>query len=224
MEFLKIQNYNTLMTMKSIVLLLLCVVRVNAQVTLPSRQDGFWYKNRIADTETILIEAFFDPLCPDSRDSWPPLKLAIEHYGSRVSLVVHPFPLPYHDNAFISSRALHISNQLNSSATYRLLESFFDHQGKFYGNATINLSRSFVVDKIARFTAKSIGNSHYAAVKSAFTDPKTDHATRISFKYGCIKGVYGTPFFFVNGFPLADDGSTLDYNKWRKIIHPLLKN
>lgn len=43
-------------------------------------------------------------------------------------------------------------------------------------------------------------------------------------QYGCIKGVYGTPFFFVNGFPLADDGSTLDYNKWRKIIHPLLKN
>lgn len=150
MEFLKIQNYNTLM--KSIVLLLLCVVHVNAQVTLPSRQDGFWYKNRIANTESILIEAFFDPLCPDSRDSWPPLKLALQHYGSRLSLVVHPFPLPYvcsflnftwknlvcslvivqicryHDNAFISSRALHISNQLNTSATYRLLESFFDHQ------------------------------------------------------------------------------------------------
>ncbi|KAL3321791.1 hypothetical protein AABB24_039420 [Solanum stoloniferum] len=96
--------------------------------------------------------------------------------------------------------------------------------GKFYGNATFNLSRSSVVDKIARFTSNSIGNSNYAAVKAGFTDPKTDHATRISFKYGCVKGVYATPFFFVNGFPLPDDGSALDYNAWRKIIHPLLKN
>lgn len=34
----------------------------------------------------------------------------------------------YHDNAFVSSRALHIANKLNASATYDLLELFFKHQ------------------------------------------------------------------------------------------------
>ena len=34
----------------------------------------------------------------------------------------------YHDNAFITSRALHIVNDLNSSATYPLLEAFFKYQ------------------------------------------------------------------------------------------------
>ncbi|PHT32556.1 hypothetical protein CQW23_28893 [Capsicum baccatum] len=191
------------------------------KVSIPSKQDGFWYENRNAKTDSILIEAFFDPVCPDSRDSWPPLKQALQHYGSHVSLVVHPFPLPYHDNAFISSRALHIIDKLDASATYRLLESFFDQQDKFYGKATFNLSKASVVDKIAKFTSNAIGNSNYAAIKAGFTDPKTDHATRISFKYGCVKGVYGTPFFFVNGFPLPDAGSALDYKGWRKIIDPL---
>ncbi|XP_059287569.1 uncharacterized protein LOC132040897 [Lycium ferocissimum] len=215
MEFWKIQYISIVLLSSVLVLIIFCV---SAQISLPSKQDGFWYDNRI--DKTILIEAFFDPVCPDSRDAWPPLKKALNHYGSRVSLVLHPFPLPYHDNSFISSRALHIVNKLNASATYRLLESFFDQQDKFYNEATVDLSKASVVDKVARFTSNAIGNSNYAAVRAGFTDPQTDQATRISFKYGCVKGAYGTPFFFINGFPLPDAGSPLDYKTWRNILDP----
>ena len=34
----------------------------------------------------------------------------------------------YHDNAFVTSRALHIVSNLNASATFPLLEWFFKHQ------------------------------------------------------------------------------------------------
>lgn len=34
----------------------------------------------------------------------------------------------YHDNAFVASRALHVVNNLNRSATFHLLESFFKYQ------------------------------------------------------------------------------------------------
>lgn len=34
----------------------------------------------------------------------------------------------YHDNAYLSSRALHIVNELNASSTYKLLEAFFQNQ------------------------------------------------------------------------------------------------
>ncbi|KAI8548974.1 hypothetical protein RHMOL_Rhmol07G0315300 [Rhododendron molle] len=69
---------------------------VNAQALIPpARFDGFVYKNRLSNSmDTIIIEAFLDPVCPDSRDSWPPLKQAVDYYGSHVSLVVHPFALP----------------------------------------------------------------------------------------------------------------------------------
>lgn len=72
-------------------LILIFIISVNSQIPY-----GFWYSGdgEIDLTKSIVIEAFLDPVCPDSRDSWPPLKKALHHYGSRVSLVVHTFPLP----------------------------------------------------------------------------------------------------------------------------------
>jgi hypothetical protein len=62
--------------------------------SVPSKFDGFAYDGSGPWKDSILIEAFFDPLCSDSRDSWPPLKKAVEQFSPRVSLIVHPFPLP----------------------------------------------------------------------------------------------------------------------------------
>lgn len=194
-----------------------------SQSSIPTAADGFWYgQDKAEGEEKVFIEAFFDPVCPDSRDSWPPLKKVVDEYASRVSLVVHTFPLPYHDNAFATSRALHITNKLNNSATYHVLEAFFHHQEQFYGKATFNKSRDVVVDQIAEFTAKALGSSSYSAIKSGFNNTNTDHATRVAFKYGCLRGVYGTPFFFVNGFPLPDAGSALNYKGWREVLDPLV--
>ncbi|TVU07410.1 hypothetical protein EJB05_47464 [Eragrostis curvula] len=140
-----------------------------AQIPIPARTDGFVYAGKPpAWGETVVVEAFFDPVCPDSRDAWPALKKAVEHYDSRVSVVVHLFPLPYHSNAFIACRSIHTANKLNSSFAYPLLERFFKYQN------------------------------------------------------GCARGVTGTPYFFVNGIPLSDSGSPLDYNKWMSIFDPLV--
>jgi hypothetical protein len=69
-------------------------VNVQAQTLPPAKIDGFVYENIRVNSDTIIIEAFYDPVCPDSRDSWPPLKQALSYYGSRAWLVVHLFPLP----------------------------------------------------------------------------------------------------------------------------------
>ncbi|XP_073023431.1 uncharacterized protein [Primulina eburnea] len=199
-----------------------CSFFIEASAQSLVKQEGFWFGDQPASAESILIEAFFDPVCPDTRDSWPPLRTALKHYGSAVALVVYTFPLPYHDNAFVSSRALHVVNKLNASATYNVLEKLFKHQKSFYGAATFNTSRSTVEDKMVKLVADALGTSYHSSIKSGFTDPKTDHTTRVSFKYGCIRGVYGTPFFFVNGLPLTDVGSTLSYEEWRRIIDPLV--
>lgn len=196
---------------------------VVAQPTIPARFDGFVYENRQVQPNSIQIEAFLDPVCPDSREAWPPLKRVLGSYGERLSLTLHPFPLPYHDNAFLSCRGLHVINRLNSSATYSLLELIFEHQEEFYNKPTFNLSRASVVNGMETLATKTVGNSYESTVASGFTDPKTDSLTRISFKYGCSRGVFGTPFFFLNGFPLPDAGSAIDYHGWKKIIDPLIK-
>ncbi|KAE8674608.1 Pentatricopeptide repeat (PPR) superfamily protein [Hibiscus syriacus] len=206
----------------STVLIILGHRIVKAQSLPPVKYDGFLYTNHPVDLDTILIEAFFDPVCPDSRDSWPPLKQAIHHYGSRVSLIVHLLPLPYHDYAFATSRALHIVNLLNPSVTFPLLDAFFEHQERFYNDQTSNKSKDAVVNEISEFTAEAVGNSYYSAIVSGFNDRKTDLKTRVSFKYSASRGVFGTPTFYINGFALPDSGSSIDYKGWRGFIDPLL--
>ncbi|KAF8022662.1 hypothetical protein BT93_F0240 [Corymbia citriodora subsp. variegata] len=194
----------------------------NAQSLPPSKFDGFVYAEHRVDSGTIVIEAFLDPVCPDSRDSWPPLKQAVDYYGPRVWLVVHLLPLPYHDNAYVASRALNIVNMLNTSATFPLLELFFKEQVKFYNAQTLNMSKASVVSYIANFATQVVANSLKSAVVSGFENTQTDLKTRVSFKYSASRGVFGTPTFFVNGFSLSDSDSTIDYDGWRSIIDPLI--
>ncbi|PKA60403.1 hypothetical protein AXF42_Ash008463 [Apostasia shenzhenica] len=194
-----------------------------AQSPIPARYDGFVFGGDSAWKGSVMVEAFFDPMCPDSRDSWPPLKQALLFYQSRVSLIVHPFPLPYHSNSYASCRALHIANTLNAASTYPLLELFFKNQEAYYNYPTYNRTRVYITDEFSKLAEEAVGKGSYSAIKSGFNDSQTDTAARISFKYGCSRGVMGTPYFFVNGIPLPDYGSALGYNKWRRIIDPLLK-
>ncbi|PON73432.1 Thioredoxin-like fold containing protein [Parasponia andersonii] len=195
---------------------------IYAQSLPPAKSDGFVYGNHRVDWDAILIEAFLDPVCPDSRDAWPPLKQALAHYGDRVRLIVHLLPLPYHDNAFVASRAIHIVNDLSSPATFKLLEWFFKYQEKFYNAQTRSLTRTEVVNEIVKAASQVVGSSFYSSLVSGFNDRKTDLKTRVSFKYSASRGVYGTPTFFINGFQLPDSGSALDFNGWKNFIDPLI--
>uniref|UniRef100_A0ACD5YFG4 Uncharacterized protein n=1 Tax=Avena sativa TaxID=4498 RepID=A0ACD5YFG4_AVESA len=198
---------------------------LQAQASAPARYDGFAYggagAGAVAWKDAVLVEAFLDPLCPDSRDSWPPLRLVVERYSPRVSLIVHPFPLPYHTYSFMACRALHIANKLNSSSTYPLLELFFKNQGKFSNHATSSVSSTAVTGEISKMAAQAVGNS-VSEFQSGFSDSRTDSAARVSFKYGCTRGVAGAPFFFVNGFLQPGAGSPIDYDTWTRILDPLV--
>ncbi|RCV32772.1 hypothetical protein SEVIR_7G014600v4 [Setaria viridis] len=200
-----------------------CLV-CRAQIPIPARTDGFVYGGKPpAWGETVVVEAFFDPVCPDSRDAWPALKKAVEHYGSRVSVVVHLFPLPYHSYAFIACRSIHTVNKLNPSFVYPLLEKFFKYQEGYYNQPTYTKSRATVVDEITKNLVVSIiGETNLAAYKAGFNDSQSDQAARISFKNGCARGVTGTPYFFVNGIPINDSGSPLDYKYWISILDALV--
>lgn len=195
--------------------------KIAAQLPIPPRYDGFVYKDRVT-VNSVLVEAFFDPLCPDSRDSWWPLKEVLRFYDDKITFIVHPFALPYHHNSFTACRSLHIANRINRAYTYPLLDHFFKHQARFYNKATLQVSPASIIDKIIHFALETTGNSSLTMFESAFQDTATDMATRISFKYGCSRAVTGTPYFFVNGIPLLKTDETLDYKAWRSIIDPLL--
>nr|DAD41707.1 TPA_asm: hypothetical protein HUJ06_016030 [Nelumbo nucifera] len=196
---------------------------VDCQLPIPTKFDGFVYKGRGVHDDAILIEAFLDPVCPVSRESWPPLKQAFDHYGHRLSLIIHIFPLPYHDSSFSASRALHIVNRVNASVTYEALETLFQNQEKFYNKEVYKKSKQSTDHLIAKLVAKVLGNNSLSVIESGFEDKQTELAARFSFKYGCSRGVIVTPSFFVNGFQLPNAGSAVDFEGWRNIIDPLVE-
>jgi hypothetical protein len=205
----------------ALLMLAFTAARITAQLPIPPRYDGFVYKDRVT-ANSVLVEAFFDPLCPDSRDSWWPLKEVLRFYGDNITFIVHPFALPYHNNAFIACRSLHIANRIKTAYTYPLLDHFFKHQARFYNKATLQVSPASIINQIIHFALEISGNSSSTMFESAFQDTTTDMATRISFKYGCSRAVTGTPSFFVNGIPLLNNEETIDYKGWKSIIDPLL--
>lgn len=44
----------------------------------------------------------------------------------------------------------------------------------------------------------------------------------VMIQYGCTRGVFGAPFFFVNGFLEPRGGSPIDYSTWIGILDPLV--
>ncbi|KAJ4732478.1 Thioredoxin superfamily protein [Rhynchospora pubera] len=167
--------------------------------SVPSKLDGFAYNGSGPWKDSVLIEAFFDPVCPDSRDSWPPLKKVVEQFAPRVSLIVHPFPLPFHNNAYLACRALHIANKLNSSSTYDLLELFFKYQEKYYNGPTASASRIAIQKDMSKLGAFALGNSFLADLKMDFKILQLTLLPASPIGMGAHEAFMGAPFSLLMG-------------------------
>ena len=123
----------------------------------------------------MLVEAFFDPLCPDSRDSWWPLKKVLCFYDDKITFIIHPFALPYHYNSFIACHSLHIANRINTAYIYPLLDHLFKHQGRFYNIAIVQVAPAPIIDQMIHFALEISGNSSLTMFEPAFQDTSTEH-------------------------------------------------
>lgn len=187
----------------ALVALALCAAPAFAQdIPVPARYDGFVVGDAAAP---ISLEAHFDPLCPDCAAAWPTVKNVMAHYGpSALKFNLHVFPLPYHWASYWASESLHVVNKLRPNATFALVDAWFVHQSDYWNAA--------VIDKSFRSTISSIGSfvQQYTGVGDVAThimESDYDRVTRISWKFGCARGVSGTPTFFVNGVRVGADSS-----------------
>ena len=108
----------------------------------------------------------------------------IEFYGeSNINFKVTPFPLPYHDNAFILAESLYaIASIDNTVDLIDFMDYVFTNQGLFYNDATAELTRGEVVEKIATI----VEGLHPTVKADAFTKAiglgYANMKTRVSFK------------------------------------------
>lgn len=75
------------------------------EVPIPPRPLGYVHAyGQTTNLTAVQIDAFLDPLCPDSKQAFPTLLQVANHYGPDVlTLRLHMFPLPYHRNSYLAS-------------------------------------------------------------------------------------------------------------------------
>lgn len=188
-----------------------------AQVPIPTRPDGFLYGS--SSRGVVVLEGFFDLMCPDTSAAWPVVKQVADHYGpSKLQFLFHTFPLPYHHNSYYANQGAHVVAASNASAVYQWMEAVFAAQDSFGNAPTAGMTANEVISKFADLAASTTG---IAALKfiAGINDPNMDWDTRVSWKYGCSRYVSGTPTFVINGVQVSADPSwTLQ--QWMQLLDP----
>jgi len=213
--------------MKIILSIIVALTLLNAtlaQIPIPNRYDGF---SQGDPSSPILFEAFFDLLCPDCAAAWPNIKQVLSYYNqpntaSNLRFYLHTFPLPYHRNAYLAAQGLHVIGDEASASTWEYVDLMFDNQAQFWNDATAEDTTNQVIGDMGTLVQKGI-NFPINAWTAGLNNDSYDGLTRISWKYGCSRGVSGTPFFFVNGILVQAD-PTWTLSDWRSIIDPLLSS
>ncbi|XP_068748495.1 uncharacterized protein [Montipora capricornis] len=196
------------------------IVAVASQIPLPKRPLGFVF-NGGEPTAPILLAAFVDLTCPDSKQAWPTVKKVAEMYGPKVlQFTVHLFPLPYHTNAFMAAQSVYAVDAFNSSLVMSWLTTVFANQEQLYNSQTMGKDRYDVINIISDL-GSDIGVDK-SIIKHGLTNNEYNGHTRISWKYGCSRTVSGTPFFFLNDIFVSEASSSWSVDNWKQLIDPLL--
>lgn len=204
---------------------LLCAATFPAlgQVPIPTRPDGYALQHNPQPGAPVVLEAFYDLLCPDSKASWPVVKQVIDTYhSSQVLFLMHTFPLPYHTWSFIANEGAHVIHALtggNLTAVRAYTDLMFSIQESYYNAATLKLSTADIYAKLAADVKAVYADGDF--LTELIGNGDLNEETRVSWKYGCSRTISGTPMFLVNGVSVMADASWA-LSDWQSVIDPIL--
>jgi len=204
--------------MKAILFLAVLLVAVTAQVPIPKRPDGFPLGSTCS--APITLDVFFDPLCPDCAEAWPTVKALVPKYGTNLHIRMHTFPLPYHTWAFVAAQGVHVAASVSNTTLWSYVDTIFANQAAFWNDQASRYTQPQVVAALAQLM-ESKGVMSASALVRGLNDANFNMATRVSWKYGCTRGVAGTATFFVNGV-IVNGESNWTVADWAKVLDPLL--
>ncbi|XP_071849039.1 uncharacterized protein [Apostichopus japonicus] len=205
--------------MRSVLLFVFCVGFLEvcySQPSVPRRPQGFPYKAECGNVK-VEIDLFLDLTCPDSKAAYPVVKQVADYYGNDVHLKTYMFPLPYHRASFLTCQGTFGIDSFNKNLTYDWINTVFDQQSSLYNSLTANLGDDKIYDILGTM-AVSVGLKADDFIKRSAASG-TD--TRVQWKYGCTRGVYGTPAAFVNGVNLNMERAW-SFEEWVKLISHLI--
>ena len=203
--------------MLKVVLFLVSIIGLtlaSQTIPLPKTLDGLSLGHL---NSSFSLEAHYDLLCPDSRNSYYILSQVMRDYNLSTSenfkFTIHFFPLPYHTFAHkVAIGERFVQDNYGVGKAWEYTDFMFRNQETFYNGNISNLSISQVEGKLGRLIERNLEIPSSSFV-SALEDPNYDGETRISWKFGCSRTVSGAPFYFVNGIKV-DDAPSFQYADW----------
>jgi ADP-heptose:LPS heptosyltransferase len=106
----------------------------------------------------------------------------------------------------------------NPDGVWKYITAAFKDQTLFFNAATRNVTREQVWSILGDIAQKS-GALDKQTFIAAYTE--SSEPIRNAWKYGVLRGVYGTPYFFVNGVSFSADPSwTLE--QWTQLLDPVI--
>lgn len=216
---------------KSLVFLSLLALSLCSQtIPLPKTLDGL---SLGSETTSFTLEAHYDLLCPDSRDSYYVLSQVIRDFNISTNpnfkFTIHFFPLPYHTYAHraaiverfyiftikclkVSSLPRYIQDVYGSAEAWRYVDWLFHNQETFYNGNISNYTLIQTDLKLADLVHQNL-NLSPESILNGLHNPQYDGEVRISWKFGCSRTVSGAPFYFVNNIKV-DDAPGFAYIDW----------
>ena len=181
-------------------------------VPFPPTPDGY----SIGSSNPILwIEAWLDLACSDCQASYPIIYAALQSYNIKTNpdlkFTAHLFPLPYHRNAFILAQGARIigDNAVNQQDVWDYFNLIFTNQAQFSGASTYNTTQYDVETNLSYIVSNALPQYNYTFFLNGLSNSTYNSEARVSWKYGCTRGVAGTPTYFANGIMI--DGAE-DFN------------
>jgi protein-disulfide isomerase len=187
-------------SMSSALVVLLAASLSSAQLPIPPGELGFVYQNGQADAR-VKVGAYLDFTCPDSQAAFPTLLQVANHYqSSQVQLRVHAFSLPYHRNSHTISKAAYFLSTYKSpkgASVYDWIQAVYNNIDSLATAATVDKTDLDVLNFLASL-AYNVTGVPTGEFTAGVLNTDIDQTTRLDWKYGCTRGVYGTPLFTVN--------------------------
>ncbi|CAG5128344.1 unnamed protein product [Candidula unifasciata] len=193
------------------------------QLTIPSKELGYVYGTGQPDA-LVKIAAYIDFTCPYSKAAYTTLlQVANDFPSSEVQFKVHAFSVPYHRHSHTISKAANVLNDFKSpkSATvFDWITAAYDNIASLTTTATKDQSDTEIVNFLASL-AQNVSGISTADFISGVYDTNVDSLTRLGWKYGVTRGVYGVPSITVNDV-FTDADSSWTVSQWKNLIDGLL--
>lgn len=193
------------------------------QSTIPLSPNGYSF-GRGSPSSNVVVDLYLDLTCSACLDSWPVLQEVAETYSASVNFRYRMLPLPYHQQAFILSKAANCVQYYNpGTAVFKFMDTAYANQAQIYTSVTANMTYNEVVQLVGGWAQSAGGIS--AAQYGEGMDSSTaagntiEMNARYMFKFSSLAEVYGTPMYAINGVRTSGLDSV---DAWKRTLSPLI--